>query len=402
MRSTGIRADVESYKDRFGRACQLNIVLSDRTHTTVNDFDLDFLIAQAGKCFRKSFDRTLNVSLDNKRQLFNLRGLGDHRRKLFQSQRTHTYGCRAGGSKLFAPQPLTSFFRDLSRLHVAVENDEVISRSGGSGSTDNLDGDARPRLNYGIPVVGNKRTHLAENGTADESVSLLQGAVLHEHGDHRPAAAIELGLNDCSYGTSVPIGLQFQDLRLEIQALQQLIQPLTRMRGDTNNQRLSAPLFRRQPVFRKLTQHAVRIAVLLVYLVYGHDNRHIRRFGVVDRFNSLRHNTVIRRNHKHDDIRNLGASSTHGGKSLVAGGIEKSHRPAAGDPHIVSADMLCNSAYLGSGYSGLSDCIQKRRFAVINVPHHCNDGRPQFQHLFSFRAGAQIEILFHVVFRIDC
>ena len=45
---------------------------------------------------------------------------------------------------------------------------------------------------------------------------------------------------------------------------------------------------------------------------------------MVDRFKRGRHDAVIRRDHEHNDIGNVGAARTHGGESLVTGRIQKS------------------------------------------------------------------------------
>src|SRR5207247_9344908 len=64
-----------------------------------------------------------------------------------------------------------------------------------------------------------------------------------------------------------------------------------------------------QAEFRQLSLYALRLRLRLVDLVDGHDDGHIGRFRVVDRFFRLRHDAVIR---SHDpDRKSTRLNSSH-------------------------------------------------------------------------------------------
>ena len=46
----------------------------------------------------------------------------------------------------------------------------------------------------------------------------------------------------------------------------------------------------------------VRIGFRLIHLVDGYNDRNTRRLGMVDRFNGLRHDAVVRRDNQNRDI----------------------------------------------------------------------------------------------------
>ena len=43
---------------------------------------------------------------------------------------------------------------------------------------------------------------------------------------------------------------------------------------------------------------------------------------------------------------------------------------------LICADMLGDAAGFAGSYVGLADCIEQRRFAVVNVPKNCDNRRP--------------------------
>ena len=76
-------------------------------------------------------------------------------------------------------------------------------------------------------------------------------------------------------------------------------------------------------VLQQFGAHALRLGVRLVDLVDGDDHRHLRRLGVMDRLDRLRHDAVVGRNHQHHDVGDLGAARAHGGEGGVAGRVDE-------------------------------------------------------------------------------
>ena len=67
--------------------------------------------------------------------------------------------------------------------------------------------------------------------------------------------------------------------------------------------------------------------VRLVDLVDRHDDRHVRRLRVVDRFARLRHDAVVGRDDEHDDVGHLRAAGAHQGERFVARRVEEHDVP---------------------------------------------------------------------------
>ena len=62
----------------------------------------------------------------------------------------------------------------------------------------------------------------------------------------------------------------------------------------------------------------------MINFIYGDENRNFRGFRVRERFQSLRHHTVICRNNEDNDVRDICTARTHGTERRVAGRVEKS------------------------------------------------------------------------------
>ena len=95
---------------------------------------------------------------------------------------------------------------------------------------------------------------------------------------------------------------------------------------------------------------------------------------MVDRLDRLRHDTVVRRDHEHHDVRGLGAARAHEREGLVARRIEKGDGPSL-NFDAVGADVLGDPAGFLLGDVRLPDRIQQRRLAVVHVAHHGHDRR---------------------------
>ena len=86
---------------------------------------------------------------------------------------------------------------------------------------------------------------------------------------------------------------------------------------------VATPGFGHQSTIAQLLLHAIRLRIRLVDFVDGHNDRHVRRLGMVDRFQRLRHHAVIRRHHDDHNVRDLGAARTHPGKGFVTRRVQE-------------------------------------------------------------------------------
>lgn len=142
--------------------------------------------------------------------------------------------------------------------------------------------------------------------------------------------------------------------------------------------RIAAPFFRYKLIFCQFLLDFIRVGFRFVDFVDCHNDRQPRRFGVVDRFNRLRHHAVVSRN---DDDRNVGqlrSARPHRRKRLVTRRVEERDLLAV-DLDLISADMLRNAAGFAAGHVRRTDRVQQRRFPVVDVPHNRHDRRTLFQ-----------------------
>ena len=97
---------------------------------------------------------------------------------------------------------------------------------------------------------------------------------------------------------------------------------------------------------------------------------------MVDGFDRLRHHAVIGRNHQHDDVGDLGAAGAHRGERGVAGRVDEGDLLAAfGRQHLIGADMLGDAAGFAGDNVGMTERVEQRGLAVVDVTHHGHDRR---------------------------
>ncbi len=214
-----------------------------------------------------------------------------------------------------------------------------------------------------------------------EIVARFQGAVLHQQRCHRSAAAIQLGFED--YAGRRTIRRCFELLQVGDQAdhFHQQVEVRFLFGRNIDEYRCPAPVFRHQATIGQLLLHPVRHGVGFVDLVDRDNDRNLCGVGVIDGFEGLRHDAVIRSNHQDNDVGGFGAARAHASKRLVTRRIEKHNLAAVGrrilvhDRHFVSADVLRDAAGFASGHVGQADGIEQRGLAVIDVAHDGDHGR---------------------------
>ena len=217
----------------------------------------------------------------------------------------------------------------------------------------------------------------------DKHVADMQRAALHQHRRHRATAPLQLGFDDSAFRQPVRIRLQFQHFGLEQNHLEQLIEAGLLFGRDLDHDRVAAPGFGDQAMFGECIPHAIRIGAGLVDLVDGHNERNAGGFGVMNRFDRLRHDAVVCCHDQDDDIRDLGATRAHGGEGLMARRIEERHLLAT-DADRIGADVLRNAAGFAFRHLRLTDRIQQRCFAVVDMAHDRHDRRPRLELGFAF------------------
>ena len=241
-------------------------------------------------------------------------------------------------------------------------------------------------------MIVDQRAHSAPFAAGHEDVADAQGAALNEHGGDRAPAAFELGLEHHTFGRTVGIGLQIEQLGLQQDRFLEPIEIGFLQRRDFDVEHLAAKLFDYDVVLQQLLPHPLGSRVLFVHLVDGDDNRRMRRLGVADRLDGLLHDAVVGGHHQDHDVGDVGAAGAHRGKRLMAGCVDEGDLLAALQVDAIGADVLGDAAGLASRDIGLAQRVEQRRLAVVYMPHDGDHRRARLQRLFEVFLAAQASL----------
>ena len=182
-------------------------------------------------------------------------------------------------------------------------------------------------------------------------------------------------LDDAADRRTVGVRLQLRDVSDEQDGLDEIVDPLFRLRRHRNERRVSAVLLDRDPVLGELCLHLVSVCVGAVDLVQGDDDRDLGGLDVRDGFDCLRLDTVVRGDDEHCDVGHLGAARAHRRERLVAGRIEERHLPAV-VLDLVRTDVLRDATGLSRRDVRSADRVEEARLAVVDVTEDRDDRRP--------------------------
>ena len=118
-------------------------------------------------------------------------------------------------------------------------------------------------------------------------------------------------------------GLQVGDVRNEEDHLEELFDPGALLRGDFARDDLAAVFFDEDVVVGELLLHAVGTGVRLVDFVDGDDDRNAGSLRVVDGFDGLRLDAIVRGDYEHHDVGDADAPRPHQRERLVTWRVEK-------------------------------------------------------------------------------
>ena len=68
----GVRTNVEANDDSVRCVCEHNVALGNSTYAAVDNFNANFVVGELFKRLTNSFNRTLNVCLDDDRKFLDL------------------------------------------------------------------------------------------------------------------------------------------------------------------------------------------------------------------------------------------------------------------------------------------------------------------------------------------
>ena len=213
-------------------------------------------------------------------------------------------------------------------------------------------------------------------------------AVLHQHGGHRAASLLEVRVDHSASRQLGRVGLEILQVGDQQDHLEHLRDARLLLRGYRNHDGLPTPVFGDQALLGEALLDPVGVGAFLVDLVDGDHDRHLRGLGVRNRLDGLRHDAVIRRDDEHGDVGDLGAARAHRGKRLVAWRVQEDDAPALLLDD-VGTDALRDATGLARRHLGLTDGVEQRRLAVVDVTHDGDYGRAGLQVLRRFAVVAE-------------
>src|SRR4051794_29688142 len=344
------RTYVEPDDDRVRGHREVDVVHRDRADATVDDLQLDLLadVDLEQRVFQR-LDRTGHVALEDQVQgldLALLQGLGE----VLQADPLATLGQHRG------PLDRLTLLSDLAGGAVVRSHDERVTGARHRGQTEHLHGPRGQCDVERVAVLVEHRPDPAVGRATDDRVADRQGSGLHQHGGNRATATVEVGLDRDATGVLVGVGAQFERrVRGEQDRLEYAVDVDPLLRGHLDEHRVAAVLLGHQVVLGELLPDLVRVGALLVHLVDGHHDRDAGRLGVVQRLDGLRHHAVVRRDHQHRDVGDLGTTGTHRGEGLVTRGVDEGDRPVDAlvrEVHLVGTDVLGDAAGLAGHHVG--------------------------------------------------
>ena len=262
---------------------------------------------------------------------------------------------------------------EFARAAFGLDHREAVAGVRRAGEAQNFDGNGRTGVLHRLAGVADERAHAAPFGAGNDDVADAQRAALHEHGGHRAAAAVELGLDDGAFGGAIGIGLEIENFGLQADHFEQAIEMEFLGRRDFHVDHVAAQGFDLHFVLEQFGAHALGLGVGLVDLVDRDDHRHFRGLGVVDGLDRLRHDAVVGGDHENDDVGDLGAARAHGGERGVAGRIDEGNFAVRRRGHLIGADVLGDAAGFAARDIGRADGVEQRGLAVVDVAHDGHD-----------------------------
>ena len=309
---------------------------------------------------RKSFIRALHISLYDDRHRFGC-ALAHLLKCVFEF-----YSTLLG--QLHVAEFTLPEQGNFARFAFVIQHHHVATGSRYVGEPLHFHGNGCPRFQYRFAVFIQHGADSPKHCTREQHVALSQCTRLHQNRCHRTTAFIETRFNHDTFGGCILDCFQFEYFGLQQNRVEQIIDALPRL-GRHRNKHYVSTVFFRQHVFRhQLLLDAIRIGLRLVDLVHRHNDRHICRLRVRNRFFGLRHHAVIGCDNENDNVGDLGAARAHRRERLVTWRIEESNH-ALGRGHVIRANMLGYATGFTGSYAGATDGIEQRSLAVINVAH---------------------------------
>ena len=239
--------------------------------------------------------------------------------------------------------------------------------------------------------IRHQRAHAAPFGAGHDDIAGFERAALDEDSRNGTAAAIKPRLNHGAFSGAVRIGPKLEHLGLQRDHVEKLVEIGLRFGRHFQFEHVAAERFDLDFMLQQFGAHPLRLGIRFVNFVDGDDDRHLRRLGVVNGLDRLRHDAVIGGDDQNDDIGDLGAAGAHRRERGMTGRIDKGDAAAGRRSHLIGADVLGDAAGFARRNLGRANGVKQRGLAVVDVAHDGDDRRPWLQ---TFRTVRGIEHAF--------
>ncbi len=274
-----------------------------------------------------------------------------------------------------------SFFDDfLGHFFVAYRKNDVACRRY-FGKAEHRYGHGRLCFLDGTPLVVYHCANFAERSSGNDIVAYAQCAVCDNYICNRTFALVEA----CFYYAALCFTLGVCAIVVvfgkEQNVLEKLVNAFSGFGRNGYHHCLAAPLFANKIMFGKCSLYVLDVCSGLIYFIDCNYYGNICVLSMVYCFNRLRHDTVVCGNYQNGYVCDRSATRTHRSKCFVSRSIKESDFFVL-YVYRICTDMLCYAACFSACYRCLSDSVEERSFAVVNVTHNGNYRRTLYEILF--------------------
>ena len=190
--------ETDDYRVRCRR--KHNIRISNCTDAAVNDAHFDFVVGKLFEILRESFNRTLNVCLDDDIKLLKLSFLQSGEKRI---------ECNAVvRAELFLFDFLLSLFDKLScKLFIAYRV-EYVARARYFAQTHDLNGYGGSRFFYALALVVGHDSYTSDRSTGNNDVAAFKSTVLNKKCCDGTFALVKTRFDDYAFCGAVRVRLK--------------------------------------------------------------------------------------------------------------------------------------------------------------------------------------------------
>ena len=206
---------------------------------------------------------------------------------------------------------MLSLVNEFTGKSLVFNSVECIACAWNFGKTCDLNRNGRTCALYSSALVVGHNSYTAYCCACDNNIALMESTVLNEESSDRTSALVKSCFDNSTLCKSVRVSLEFLYLSNEKNIFEKLIYTLACLSRNRYTDNVTAPVFANEVVLCKLFLYTVRVCAFLIHLVDSNDNGNACSLCMVDRLNSLRHDTVISSNNEDSNICDISTSCTH-------------------------------------------------------------------------------------------